>query len=92
MNKYTAFDTKPARCWGNRGAQTSVEFVAFLVDIVVNQPATQEIRVIADTLSAHKTKQVTEFLRRRPTVHLHFAPTYSSWLKPGRALVRQDRA
>ena len=59
---------------------TSAEFVAFLADIVVNQPATKEIHVIADNLSAQKTKQVTEFLDRYPTVHLHFTPTYSSWL------------
>ena len=39
---------------------TSAEFVAFLADIVVNQPAAKEIDVIADNLSAHKTKQVTE--------------------------------
>jgi hypothetical protein len=44
------------------------------------QPATQEIHVIADNLSAHKTQQVTEFLDLHPTVHLHFTPTYSSWL------------
>ena len=36
--------------------------------------------MIADNLSAHKTKQVTEFLARHPTVHLHFTPTYASWL------------
>jgi transposase len=36
--------------------------------------------VIADNLSAHKTKQVTEFLDWHPNVHLHFTPTYSSWL------------
>ena len=72
---------KTARCWAKpRRGTASAEFVAFLADIVVNQPATQEIRVIADTLSAHKTKQVTEFLDRHPTVHLHFTPTYSSWL------------
>ena len=59
---------------------TSAEFVAFLADIVVNQPATQEIHVIADNLSAHKTKQVSEFLDRNRYVHLHFTPTYSSWL------------
>ena len=36
--------------------------------------------MIADNLSAHKTKQVTEFLARHPTVHLHFTPTYASGL------------
>jgi transposase len=59
---------------------TSAEFVAFLTDIVVNQPVTQKIHVISDNLSAHKTKQVTEFLARHPTVRLHFTPTYASWL------------
>jgi transposase len=36
--------------------------------------------VIADNLSAHKTGQVDDFLDRHPKVHLHFTPTYSSWL------------
>ena len=36
--------------------------------------------MIADNLSAHKTKQVTEFLDWHRNVHLHFTPTYSSWL------------
>ncbi len=37
---------------------TSAEFVAFLTDIVVNQPRGKEIHVIADNRSAHKTKRV----------------------------------
>src|SRR6266478_2039613 len=56
------------------------EFVAFLADIVVNQPRGKEIHVIADNLSAPKTGQVDDFLDRHPKVHLHFTPTYSSWL------------
>jgi len=35
---------------------------------------------IADNLSAHKTGQVKAFLEAHPKVHLHFTPTYSSWL------------
>jgi transposase len=54
--------------------------VAFLSDIVVHQPKGKEIHVIADNLSAHKTKLVDEFLVEHPSVHLHFTPTYSSWL------------
>ena len=59
---------------------TSAEFVAFLNDIVVNQPKGKEIHVIADNLSAHKTKRVAEFLAEHRNVHMHFTPTYSSWL------------
>jgi transposase len=81
LSLYAAFNTKTGEVLGKTAARhTSAEFVAFLADIVINQPATREIHVIADNLSAHKTKQVTEFLDRNPAVHLHFTPTYSSWL------------
>ena len=81
LSLYAAFNTRTGEVLGKTAARhTSAEFVAFLADIVVNQPATQEIHVIADNLSAHKTKQVAEFLARHPNVHLHFTPTYASWL------------
>jgi len=49
-------------------------------DIVIDQPRGKEIHVIADNLSAHKSRPVTDFLAVHPKVHLHFTPTYSSWL------------
>ena len=36
--------------------------------------------MIADNLSAHKTKKVEEFVAANPKVQLHYTPTYSSWL------------
>jgi transposase len=60
--------------------QTSAEFVAFLTDLVVSEPAGKEIHVIADNLTAHKTKGVEQFLAEHPSVHRHFTSTYSSWL------------
>ena len=36
--------------------------------------------MIADNLSAHKTKKVAACLDEHPNVHLHYTPTYSSWL------------
>src|ERR1700739_3072550 len=59
---------------------TSQEFVACLADLVANQPRGKEIHLIADNLSAHKTKRVEQFLAAHPKVHLHYTPTYSSWL------------
>jgi hypothetical protein len=38
------------------------EFIAFLADMVAIQPIGKEIHVIADNLSAHKTRAVAEFL------------------------------
>lgn len=81
LSLYAAFNTKTGEVLGKTAARhTSAEFVAFLTDIVINQPRGKEIHVIADNLSAHKTDLVEEFLTAHPKVHLHFTPTYSSWL------------
>jgi transposase len=81
LSLYAAFNTKTGEVLGKTASRhTSAEFVAFLTDIVANQPRGKEIHVIADNLSAHKTERVEEFLKRHPRVHLHFTPTYSSWL------------
>jgi transposase len=81
LSLYAAFNTKTGEVLGKTTARhTSAEFVAFLNDIVANQRKGKEIHVIADNLSAHKTKQVDEFLAAHPNVHMHFTPTYSSWL------------
>lgn len=81
LSLYAAFNTKTGEVLGKTATRhTSAEFVAFLTDIVANQPKRKEIHVIADNLSAHKTPKVEDFLGAHPNVHLHFTPTYSSWL------------
>jgi len=94
LSLYAAFNTKTGEVLGRTASRhTSAEFVAFLTDIVVNQPRGKEIHVIADNLSTHKTAQVTQFLTDHPKVHLHFTPTYSSWLnqvEPWFAKIERD--
>jgi transposase len=81
LSLYAAFNTHTGEVLGKTAARhTSVEFAAFLADIVANQPSGKEIHVIADNLATHKTKAVAEFLAGHPQVHMHFTPTYSSWL------------
>jgi transposase len=81
LSLYAAFNTRTGTVLGKTAKRhTSAEFVAFLTDIVVSQPSGKEIHVIADNLSAHKTDKVSDFLTSHPTVHMHFTPTYSSWL------------
>ena len=81
LSLYAAFNTKTGEVLGKTAERhTSAEFVAFLSDIVAHQPRGKEIHVIADNLSAHKTGKVDDFLDRHPNVHLHYTPTYSSWL------------
>jgi transposase len=81
LSLYAAFNTKTGEVLGKTATRhTSAEFVAFLTDLVTNQPRGQEIHVIADNLSAHKSQAVKAFLAAHKKVHLHFTPTYSSWL------------
>lgn len=81
LSLYAAFNTRSGEVLGKTVARhTSQEFVAFLSEVVANQPAGREIHLIADNLSAHKTARVQEFLQTHPKLHLHYTPTYSSWL------------
>jgi transposase len=81
LSLYAALDTQTGEVQGKTTARhTTQEFVAFLTDIVVRYPEEQEIHIILDNLSAHKTQRVQDFLVLHPNVNLHFTPTYSSWL------------
>ena len=81
LSLYASFNTKTGEVLGKTAARhTSAEFVALLTDLVVHQRKGKQIHVIADNLSAHKTERVDAFLLQNPNVHLHFTPTYSSWL------------
>ena len=81
LSLYAALDTKTGRVHGKTAARhTSRDFVAFLEEVVSLCPPRQQIHIILDNLSAHKTKLVRDFLQRHPRVQFHFTPTYSSWL------------
>jgi transposase len=81
LSLYAALETQSGEILGKTATRhTSAEFVAFLEEIVASQPAGKAIHVIADNLSAHKTKLVDAFLAAHRQVRLHFTPTCSSWL------------
>jgi transposase len=81
LSLYAALNTKSGKVLGQTAAHhTTEQFVAFLGQIVALEAKGREIHIIADHLSAHKTKRVAQFLAGHPQLHLHFTPTYSSWL------------
>jgi transposase len=81
LSLYAALDVKSGKVHGKTAARhTSEEFVDFLSQVVALCKPKQEIHIIVDNLSAHKTRSVAEFLDSHPEVKLHFTPTYSSWL------------
>ena len=81
LSLYAALNTQSGELLAKTSPRhTSAEFVDFLAQIVDSQPAGRQIHIIADNLSAHKTKSVSEFLAANPTVQIHYTPTYSSWI------------
>ena len=81
LSLYAALNVRTGDVVGKTTARhTSQDFVGFLGEVVATGEPGQEIHVILDNLSAHKTKLVEAFLDEHPSVTLHFTPTYSSWL------------
>jgi putative transposase len=56
------------------------EFLQFLKHIDANVPADLDIHLIVDNYGTHKSQKVREWLARRPRYHVHYTPTYTSWL------------
>jgi transposase len=81
LSLFAALNTRTGEVIGQTVVRhTSAAFVDFLTAVVASRPVGQEIHVIADNLSTHKTAAVRAFLAAHPAVRLHFTPTYSSWL------------
>src|SRR5436189_4487960 len=81
LSLFAALNTKTGEVLGHTVPRhTSEAFVAFLGTLVKSQPRHRQIHVILDNLATHKTRAVTAFLDAHPQVHLHFTPTYASWL------------
>jgi transposase len=58
----------------------STEFRQFLDRIDAEVPTDLEVRLVLDNYTTHKTPLIQRWLLRHPRFHLHFTPTYSSWI------------
>lgn len=56
------------------------EFLSFLQHLDHNTPAGLALHLIADNYATHKHPKVKAWLTQHSRFHLHFTPTYSSWL------------
>jgi transposase len=56
------------------------EFLSFLRHVERNVPPDLAVHLIVDNYSTHKHAKVRAWLAKRPRFHLHFTPTYASWL------------
>src|SRR6266851_5536206 len=58
----------------------SVEFRKFLDVIEAQVPASLDIHLIMDNYGTHKTAIIRKWFAKRPRFHVHFTPTYGSWI------------
>jgi transposase len=79
--RFAALDVKTGQVLGETHARhRAVEFRKFLDAIDANVPPDLDVHLILDNDGTHKTPMVRNWFATRPRYHLHFTPTYGSWL------------
>jgi transposase len=58
----------------------STEFRHFLDAIDAQVPPSLDVHLVIDNYGTHKTALIKNWLLKRPRFHVHFTPTYGSWL------------
>ena len=56
------------------------EFLQFLNHIDANVPEELDVHLVVDNYATHKHEKIRKWLAARPRYHIHYTPTYSSWL------------
>ena len=76
LSLVAALNTATGEVLGKTASRhTSAQFVAFLTEVMSAHRTTQEIHVICDNVSSHKTPAVHTFLLDHPNVPMHYTPT-----------------
>src|SRR5919108_533720 len=78
---FAALDAKSGKVLGQTHRRhRSIEFRKFLDRIEASVPRDQEVHIIMDNYGTHKTPLIRAWFAKRPRFHVHFTPTYGSWL------------
>ena len=56
------------------------EFRRFLGTIDAAVPADLDVHLVMDNYATHKAPMIKAWLAKRPRYHVHFTPTYASWI------------
>jgi transposase len=78
---FAALDIKTSEVLGQlHRRHRSIEFRKFLDAIDETVPADLDVHLIMDNYGTHKTPPIRRWFAKRPRFHVHFTPTYGSWL------------
>ena len=58
----------------------AIEFKKLLTKIDAEVPDGLEVHLVCDNYSTHKSPSIVKWLEAHPRFHMHFTPTYSSWI------------
>lgn len=58
----------------------AVEFKKFLTKIDTEVPDDLDVHLVCDNYGTHKSPAIRTWLAAHPRFHVHYTPTYSSWL------------
>ena len=78
---FAALDVKTGSVIGQTHRRhRAVEFRKFLDRVDASVPPDVDVHLIMDNYGTHKTARIQAWLAKRPRFHVHFTPTYASWL------------
>ena len=78
---FAALELKTNRVIGQlHRRHRSLEFRKFLDRIESQVPADLDVHLIVDNYATHKTAIIRKWFAKRPRFHVHFTPTYGSWI------------
>ena len=81
ISLFAALDVQTSRVLGQlHRRHRAVEFRKFLDTIDAAVPRALEVHLVLDNYGTHKTPLIRRWLVKRPRFHVHFTPTYGSWL------------
>ena len=78
---FAAFDIATGTVIGETHRQhRSIEFKGFLDRLDGEVPDNLDVHLVLDNYGTHKTPLIHRWMLRHPRFHVHFTPTYSSWI------------
>jgi len=81
QEEVTGLDTANGKVLAQcRSRHRHQEYLSFLREIEKNVPKNLEAHIIVDNYATHKHRRVRRWFATRPRFHVHFTPTYASWL------------
>jgi transposase len=78
---FAALDVATGEIYGSiHRRHRAAEFKKFLTKLDSAVPADLDVHLICDNYATHKSPTIAKWLAAHPRFHMHFTPTYSSWL------------